>query len=291
MSRLRDVVGALTLMESLACTAPARDTRAAPSAALPCLLISAGDADGRDSDFLAVIDLRADSPTLGKVVATTPTGMEASLPHHMEYALPPAGEWLFMNAHHHERSMLVDVSNPLAPRIASSFDAPVPLRYPHDYTRTPTGTRLVGFLRSEGSSADTAETESPGNAGGIAEYSAAGELLRTASAGNWGGKPVRPYAFALLADIDRLVVTSAPMMESTWADVVQIYRYSDFTLLHTIDLPAGGRLGLLQQLRLHILPAHRHRQRPPAALDLLCAGHPLRSEAGVDTRLRLRPST
>lgn len=49
----------------------------------------------------------------------------------------------------------------------------------------------------------------------------------------------RPYAFALLPDIDRLVVTSAPMMEESWADVVQIYRYSDFTLLHTIDLPPG----------------------------------------------------
>ena len=29
------------------------------------------------------------------------------------------------------------------------------------------------------------------------------------------------------------------MMEATWADVVQIYRYSDLTLLKTIDLPPG----------------------------------------------------
>ena len=29
------------------------------------------------------------------------------------------------------------------------------------------------------------------------------------------------------------------MMESSWADVIQIYRYSDFTLLHTIELPVG----------------------------------------------------
>ena len=155
----------------------------------------------------------------------------------MEYVLPPAGEPLFMNAHHHEVSFLVDVTDPTAPRIVKTFDTPAPLRFPHDYTRTPSGTRLVGFLRSDGNSIDTTETETPGNSGGIAEYSADGQLLRSAMAGNAGSAPVRPYAFALLPELDRLVVTSAPMMESSWADVVQVYRYSDFKLLQTIDLP------------------------------------------------------
>lgn len=44
---------------------------------------------------------------------------------------------------------------------------------------------------------------------------------------------------SLLPDIDRLVVTSAPMMENTRADVVQIFRYSDFALLKTLELPPG----------------------------------------------------
>ncbi len=205
----------------------------------PYLLIFAGNEDKAGSDFLAVVDVRPDSPNRGKVVATTPTGMAGSLPHHMEYALPPDGELLFMNAHHHEMSMLVDVSNPRAPRIAKTFTPPPPLRFPHDYTRTPSGTRLVGFLRSEGKSIDPKESETPGNYGGIAEYSADGVLLRTAMAGNAGSEPVRPYAFALLPAIDRLVVTSAPMMETTSADAVQVYRYSDFKLLKTIELPAG----------------------------------------------------
>src|SRR5262244_248388 len=39
---------------------------------------------------------------------------------------------------------------PLHPRIVKTFTPPAPFRYPHDYSRTPTGTRLVGFLRSEG---------------------------------------------------------------------------------------------------------------------------------------------
>jgi hypothetical protein len=219
--------------------APTRDAQTNPGLESSYLLVSAGDADEADSDFLAVIDLRAESPDVGKTIATMPTGMKGSMPHHMEYAMPPAGEFLFMNAHHHEMSMLVDVSTPHALRAVKTFTPPPPLRFPHDYSRTPEGTRLVGFLRSEGESIDPEETVTPGNYGGIAEYSADGILLRQAMAGNAGGTPVRPYAFALLPELDRLVVTSAPMMEIVSADVLQIYRYSDFTLLHTIDLPAG----------------------------------------------------
>lgn len=161
------------------------------------------------------------------------------MPHHMEYAVPPAGELLFVNAHHHELSLLLDLDDPREIRARRTFLPPPPLRFPHDYSRTPSGTRLVGFLRSEGPSPDHAETVTPGNAGGIAEYTREGEFIRATMAGTRGRVPVRPYAFALLPEIDRLVVTSAAMMEATSADVVQVYRYSDFKLLRTIDLPPG----------------------------------------------------
>lgn len=237
--RLCTSLVAFAVCAVVSCASPSRDERAKSGEPSPYLLVSAGDADEADSDFLAVIDLRAGSSDIGTAISTLPTGMKASMPHHMEYVMPPVGELLFMNAHHHEMSMLVDVSKPRMLRVAKTFMPRAPLRYPHDYTRTPKGTRLVGFLRSEGQSIDPAETVTPGNHGGIAEYSADGELLRTAVAGDAGGKPVRPYAFALLPEIDRLVVTSAPMMEHASADVLQVYRYSDFTLLETIDLPAG----------------------------------------------------
>jgi hypothetical protein len=42
-----------------------------------------------------------------------------------------------------------------------------------------------------------------------------------------------------MLDIDRLVTTSAPMEEDYSADVVQIWRYSDLKLLHTIQVPPG----------------------------------------------------
>ncbi len=213
----------------------------AQSAGQPFLFMFAADADEKDDDFLVVYDLRPDSPTLGQPIATTPVGMKASMPHHMEYVMPPEGEAIFMNAHHHEASMLVRLNGVEAPVIEKTFGPPGSLRFPHDYSRTPTGTRLVGFLRSDGKWADAAETADPGQQGGIAEYSADGMLIRSRSSAVEGiSKPVRPYAFALLPELDRMVVTSALMMEDLNADVIQIYRYSDFELLHTVDVPPGA---------------------------------------------------
>lgn len=209
-------------------------------AASPYLFVFAGDQDQKDSDFLATIDVSVASETRGRPLTSVPIGHGMSMPHHMEYVPPPAGEPIFMNGHHHEVSLIVDMSDPLAIDIKKEFRPPEQLRYPHDYERTQHGTRLVGFLRSEGASPDPNETTTPGGHGGIAEYDMDGNLIRQVSAGVTGlEKPVRPYAFAILPDQDRFLVTSAPMHETSWADVVQIYSYSDFQLLHTIDLPAG----------------------------------------------------
>ena len=206
----------------------------------PYLLTFAGDKDLHDPDFVAVIDVDPASESFGAPVSTLPIGHGASMPHHTEYVAPPPGEPLFMNAHHHELSLRVDIADPLDLKLLGAFSPPGDLRFPHDYTRTPTGTRLVGFLRSNGESPDPAETTTPAAHGGVAEYSVEGELLRATSAAVDGlGKAMRPYAFALLPEIDRFVVTSAPMMERSWADVIQIYRYSDFTLLHTLALEPG----------------------------------------------------
>ena len=147
----------------------------------PYLLIFAGDSDKSDSDFLTVIDADPNSETIGEPVHSISTGMTDSMPHHMEYTAPPAGEPLFMNAHHHELSLIVDISDLSALKIQKTITPPKTLRFPHDYTRTSNGTRLVGFLRSDGVSPDPQETLKPANHGGIAEFSQSGELLRTTS--------------------------------------------------------------------------------------------------------------
>lgn len=208
--------------------------------ASPHMVLLVGDQDEQDSDFITVLDVDPKSDKKGQALGSTPIGHKASMVHHMEYVAPPKGEPIFMNGHHHQLSMIVNIDDPANPKITKFLELPENLRYPHDYARTPSGTRLTGFLRSEGPSPNPDETTMPGNHGGIAEYSMSGELIRTASAAAEGyDKAIRPYAFAQLPDQDRITVTSAPMMEQSWADVIQIYRYSDFQLLHTLDLEVG----------------------------------------------------
>ncbi len=222
--------------------ATSRVPTASVSGGSPYLFVFAGDKDEKDEDFFAVIDVRPGSRTVGRTVATLPIGMKASMPHHMEYWTPARGSLLFANAHHHEANLLIDASKPLSPRIARRLQPPAPLRYPHDFARLPNGNLLVGFLRSEGPSPVKEEKLVPGGHGGLAEYTAGGELLRTMSGAAGGLKqPVRVYAIVPMLDIDRVVTTSAPMMEDYSADVVQVWRYSDMKLLHTIEVPPGKR--------------------------------------------------
>lgn len=105
----------------------------------PYVLAFAGDRDEKQSDFFAVVDVRPGSATRGKVVATLPIGMTASMPHHLEYTLPKKGQLLFANAHHHEMTLLVDTSDPLHLKLAKMMGPPAPLRFGHDFARVGKG--------------------------------------------------------------------------------------------------------------------------------------------------------
>jgi hypothetical protein len=126
--RLAAVAACLVL---IACTTPSREPPVQSGVDSPYLLIFAGDRDEADSDFLAVIDLQPKSPALGKAIATTPINMKASMPHQMEYTTPPGGELLFVNAHHHEKSLLVNVGDPRAPHLVKRS-----IHQPYSGTRT-----------------------------------------------------------------------------------------------------------------------------------------------------------
>ena len=232
---------ALVLATSSACASAAPAPHAnASSTAVPAryLYVWAGDKDGKSSDFLAVVDVNRDSKDFGQVVTTVPVGMSGSLPHHMEYSLPGQGQLLFANGHHHEATFLFDIEDARQPRLVRTLSPPSPYRFPHDFARLANGHVLVGYLRSEGPSPLPGDSTNPGGHGGIAELDGAGQMIRSASAADPGSRiPVRVYAFALRPDIDRMLTTSAPMMEDTSADVVQIWRMSDFKLLRTLPVP------------------------------------------------------
>jgi hypothetical protein len=210
------------------------------SDASPYLLVFAGDRDEKEEDFFAVVDLRPGSRTVAQVVASVPIGMRGSMPHHTEYELPPPGELLFANAHHHEATLLINTSNALNPVVERTIQPPRPFRFGHDFARLPNGNLILGYLRSEGPSPKSGDDLLPGGHGGIAEYSPRGEYIRSASAAVEGNdEPIRTYAIVPMLEIDRIITTSAPMLEDHVADVVQIWRYSDLTLLHTIQVPDG----------------------------------------------------
>lgn len=216
----------------------ARATAEQAQAPARFLYVWAGDKDGRDPDFMAVVDVRPGSATYGQVIATEPVGMSGTLPHHTEYELPGPGRLLFANGHHHEQVFLFDTDSAPRPRLVRALPPVPPYRYPHDFLRLANGNVLVGFLRSEGASPTPGDTMVPGGHGGMAEVDEDGRVLRTASAAVEGlGAPVRVYAFAPRPEIDRLLTTSAPMMEDTTADVVQLWRLSSLELLHTLQVP------------------------------------------------------
>ena len=215
-----------------------RVMRSEPPAPARYLYVWAGDTDGKDSDFMAVVDVQPGSPSYGQIIATEPVSMSGTLPHHTEYELPGPGRLLFANGHHHEKIFLFDTDSAPRPRLVRQLPPVPPYRYPHDFLRLPNGNVLVGFLRSEGVSPTPGDTMLPGGHGGMAEMDEEGRVLRSASAAVEGiGAPVRVYAFAPRPEIDRLLTTSAPMMEDTTADVVQIWRLSDLALLHTLQVP------------------------------------------------------
>ena len=199
----------------------------------PYILAFAGDRDEKHSDFFAVIDVRPRSSTKGKVVATLPIGMTASMPHHLEYVLPRKGKLLFANAHHHEMTLLIDTADALRPKLAKSMAPPPPLRFGHDFARLANGNVLAGFLRSEGSSPASGDTLLPGNHGGLAEYTEDGKLLRIASAAVPGFKePIHPYG-------DLPMLTSIGLSRPRTDDGRfqrgrgSVWRYSTLKLLHT----------------------------------------------------------
>lgn len=209
---------------AIAAVAPPPDDSGGPSA---YLFVWAGDADGADSDFLAVLDADAGSPDYGQVLATVPVGL-AGMAHHTEHAMP-AGGHLFANSFRAGASFVFDLTDPARPEIAARFTDAGPYAYPHSFVRLPNGNVLATF-----------QNRGQGNRrpGGLVELDPSGSLVRGGDASNDVEPQVRPYSLAVLADRDRVVSTTTDMRsEAPTATTVQIWRLSDLELLHTVRLP------------------------------------------------------
>lgn len=199
------------------------------------LFVWAADADGEQSDFLAVIDLDRRLPSYGTVIATAPTGTKKSRSHHTEHDMPKGGI-LFANGFGAGRTWLFDVTRPKSPTIRASFTDAGAMMHPHSFVRLPNNNVLATFqMTGHGNDAP----------GGLAEIDNQGKIVRTSplpAVGN--GEFVRPYSLAIVPKLDRIVTTSSDMHGKAEARTVQIWRLSDLKYLSTIILPLGSRAGV-----------------------------------------------
>ena len=160
------------------------------------LYVFSVDADGKDHDFLAVIDVNMASPTYGRLLATMDLGSAGNEPHHMGFTDDRTKIWagtLFG-----KQLFIIDVaSDPARPKIVKTIDditALTGLHGPHTYYALP-GRMLLTFLSS-------ADGNPPG---GLAEFTNDGEFIRA-----WKNPATAPYAYdvAVKPDLNRMITSS-----------------------------------------------------------------------------------
>lgn len=194
----------------------------------PYLFIWAADDDRQDSDFLAVLDADPTSPTYGDVLTTFEVGFPSGA-HHSEHRMPDDAQ-LFVNGFRSGRSYVVDLREPMQPRLVKEFTGFADFVFPHSFERLPNGNVIATFQNAKGDREST---------GGIVELSPSGEYLRSSSAAVPGMPEIRPYSLLPLPNDDLLVTTASDMEEEVIADSIQFWRLSDLSLQKTLRLPAG----------------------------------------------------
>jgi hypothetical protein len=218
----------------LACDAlPSKDVPSAPPSPARYLYVWAGT--GHDStrgvDMITVLDANPANKTYGSVIAAQTVGSGGLMPHHTEFVLPANGA-LFANDYNDDKSFLIDWSDPPRPRSIGRSE-PIPGgRKVHSFARLPSGNILATYQFGDG--------KVPGDPGGLVEFDPSGRFVRTGSSRDaaFPGAKIRTYSLAVVPRIDRVVTTSAPMDNERTANVVQVWRLSDLTLLETLPVPA-----------------------------------------------------
>lgn len=196
----------------------------------PFVYVWAGAEEEGRSDFLAVIDTDPESATYTEVLATVPVGLKGGA-HHSEHVMP-SGDSLFVNSFSAGESFVIDLSDPLNPRVASSFGAIGDYTYPHTFERLPNGHVLATF-----------QTKGEGNEipGGLVELDPSGTLVRASDAADATDPELRAYSVTPIPRLDRAVSTTSDMHGEVPGASFQVWRLSDLRLLKTVVLEPGER--------------------------------------------------
>jgi len=140
------------LLAALAALAGCSPREAPPAAPVPAryLYVWAGTGHGGGgSNFIAVVDVRPESPAYGQIVAASPAVEGGIMPHHTEFVLPASGKY-FENDFMAGNNFLVDASSPQSPRVTPAPAAASGFRGPHRVAADPGSDRLVVSEQGDG---------------------------------------------------------------------------------------------------------------------------------------------
>lgn len=212
---------------------PSADTASddpARSPVSPFLYVWAG-ADGEsESDFLAVLNADPESAEYGHVVASVSVGVKGGA-HHSEHVMP-SNDSLFVNSFMAGQSFVIDLTDPLSPRVASSFGGIGEYTYPHTFERLPNGNVLVTF-----------QTKGEGNqvAGGLLELDPTGSLVRAVDVADPADPEIRAYSVTPIPRLARAVSTTSDMNAEANGTSFQVWGLDDLSLIETVVLQPGER--------------------------------------------------
>ncbi len=213
----------------------------------------AGDPDGKGEDFLMVIDADPGSPAYGTLVSSAASGIATAQVHHTEYWMPASG-LLFANDHKAGQTVVMDVRDPLHPKVHAQFTDLGGFSHPHSFLRLPNGHILASFqveghMDHGGGAGAHAGMAMPmvgvgaGVHGGIVEIDDEGHLVRAASTADpsHAADLLMAYSLLPLPDLDRVIVTNSAMRpDDRNASTYQLFRLSDLKLLSTNRLDAAA---------------------------------------------------
>ena len=195
---------------------------------------------GMGRDFLAVFDIAPDSSDFGRLVAMLPVGSGAQMAHHTNYEMPIDGI-LFASDYKSGNSFVFNLSDPLHPRLTSTFSNAGTYTHAHSFVRLANGNTLATFQYN-----GPREREA---VGALVELDPNGKVVRSSDASDPSVEAfIRPYSLQVVAKLDRVVTGSDEMPPATGnSHVIQVWRLSDLKLLKSIVLPKAPHSDVVPQ--------------------------------------------
>lgn len=181
------------------------------------------------SDFVASLNANRESEHYGSLMSALSLGEFSSEPLYAEYSLGLDGSWVVISRQGKKHQMwLMDLRDPVQPRLRRPMKLPPQLKEPRTVSRLPDNRILVSFANGSGGA----------GGGGLGLYDSEGTLIRSSLSQDPRDISLKYQPFGLLPvwQMDRLVTTNYAYNSELIDPLIQIWRLSDLSLLHTLRL-------------------------------------------------------